>query len=186
MKHDNIIKIINNKYKKYGSSKYTINEPTSILSHSLKSALWITENIHNYKPQLVVSTLLHDYGLVCKGETSKGETGKGKTNDEHAIIGAIELSKFGFTRDVTEPIRLHVLAKRYLCTINPYYTGVEISLKLQGGYMTDKELLQFERNPYFTDSLILRHADDGSRDISNSKYKSILDFQLIMKEVLMY
>lgn len=179
MKHDNIIKIINNKYKKYGSSKYIINEPTSILSHSLKSALWITENIHNYKPQLVVSTLLHDYGLVCKRETY--------TNDEHAIIGAIELSKFGFKRDVTEPIRLHVLAKRYLCTINPYYTGAEISLKLQGGYMTDKELLQFERNPYFTDSLILRHADDGSRDISyNSKYKSILDFQLIMKEVLMY
>ena len=178
MKHEKIIKIINNQYKKYGSSKYMINEPISILSHSLKSALWITENIHDYKPQLVVSTLLHDYGLVCKGKRS--------TNDEHANIGAIELSKFGFNRDVTEPIRLHVLAKRYLCTINPYYTGSEMNFKLQGGYMTDKELLQFERNPYFTDSLIVRHADDGSNDISyDSNCKSILDFQLIIKEVLM-
>lgn len=180
MKPDKIIKIINNQYKKCGSSKYMMNEPISILSHSLKSALWITENIHDYKPQLVVASLLHDYGLVCMGKRS--------INDKHEIIGSIKLSKFGFNRDVTEPIRLHVLAKRYLCTINPNYTeGCEMYLKLQGGFMTDKELLQFERNPYFTDSLIIRHADDGSKDISyNSKYKSIIDFQSIIKQVLIF
>jgi predicted HD phosphohydrolase len=178
MKAEKIIKIINNQYKKNGSSKYMINGPDSILSHSLKSALWITENIHEYKPEIVVATLLHDYGLVCRYKTIK-------TSIEHEIVGARELSKFGFNRDVTEPIRLHVLAKRYLCTINPYYTGVEMSSKLKGGFMTDKELLQFERNPYFTDSLIVRHADDGSKDISyNSKYESIVDFQSFIKQVL--
>ncbi len=66
---------------------------------------------------------------------------------------------------MTEPIRLHVPAKRYLCTTDPAYleglspTSV-LSLELQGGTFSEAEARAFEANPHFERALQLRRYDD--------------------------
>ena len=50
---------------------------------------------------------------------------------------------------MTEPVRLHVQAKRYLCTVEPAYLKSLIkpalaSLDLQGGLMSAVEVAEFE------------------------------------------
>ena len=62
--------------------------------------------------------------------------------------------------EVTEPVRMHVAAKRYLCATNPSYFGklspasVE-TLKLQGGPMKADEVAAFEGNPFFQQNGLL-------------------------------
>ena len=82
----------------------------------------------------------------------------------HEQIGADYLQPF-FIPAVTEPGRLHVAAKRYLCATDPAYfatlspTSVQ-SLALQGGPMSDQEVKEFEASPYFADAVQLRRFDD--------------------------
>ena len=85
----------------------------------------------------------------------------------HEEIGARVLSAW-FPPEVTEPIRLHVLAKRYLCTVEPGYRErlsdvSEQSLVLQGGPLTDEECRRFEAGPFARRAVFLRRADDRAK-----------------------
>jgi gamma-butyrobetaine dioxygenase len=69
---------------------------------------------------------------------------------------------------VTEPGRLHVAAKRYLCAVEePYLAGLSPasvqSLALQGGPMSDVEARAFERLPFATEAIRLRRWDDEAK-----------------------
>ncbi len=69
---------------------------------------------------------------------------------------------------VTEPIRLHVPAKRYLCAARAEYAGALSpasvrSLELQGGAMTAAEVEEFEGHPHFAAAVSLREYDDGAK-----------------------
>ncbi|MBU6269370.1 MAG: phosphohydrolase, partial [Sphingomonadales bacterium] len=69
---------------------------------------------------------------------------------------------------VTEPVRLHVAAKRYLCAIDPGYrerlsAASELSLQLQGGPFDATQTAAFERHPHFADALRLRRFDDAAK-----------------------
>jgi gamma-butyrobetaine dioxygenase len=71
--------------------------------------------------------------------------------------------------EVTEPIRLHVAAKRYLCTVEPGYIDQlsepsVISLRLQGGVMTPGEVLAFESLSFANEAVQLRRWDDLAKD----------------------
>lgn len=70
----------------------------------------------------------------------------------HGARGASWLSAW-FGPAVTEPVRLHVAAKRYLCAVEPSYfaTLSDVSvrtLSLQGGPMSAAEASSFERLPF--------------------------------------
>ena len=57
-----------------------------------------------------------------------------------------------FGPEVSEPVRLHVAAKRYLCTVESDYFGKLSpdsvrSLGLQGGLMSADEVEAFRANP---------------------------------------
>jgi gamma-butyrobetaine dioxygenase len=74
-----------------------------------------------------------------------------------------------FDRDVTEPIRLHVIAKRYLCTIQPsYFEGLSQasveSLALQGGLLSSHEAKAFEKSAYFDAALRVRRWDEAAKE----------------------
>ena len=63
------------------------------------------------------------------------------------------------------PVRQHVAAKRYLCTIDDQYLGQlsdpsVFSFHLQGGMMSDQELQGFRGSAHWEDSLRLRKWDD--------------------------
>ena len=115
---------------------------------------------------VVVAALLHDIGHMVH---SLGEHPAALgIDDHHEKIGANWLERY-FGSDVTEPIRLHVAAKRYLCTVETDYfsklskDSVE-SLALQGGPMSDAEVVAFQLSPYWKDAVALRRIDELAKD----------------------
>jgi phosphonate degradation associated HDIG domain protein len=114
---------------------------------------------------LVVAALLHDVGHLLDGQdedlADRGLDGR------HEEAGCAWLAVY-FAPTVTEPIRLHVAAKRYLCAVDPgYLAGLSrssrLSLSLQGGPMEAKERADFESNPLYHDAVRLRHWDDTAK-----------------------
>ena len=85
----------------------------------------------------------------------------------HESVGANWLRQF-FPKPVTEPIRLHVPAKRYLCAIDTQYwsglsDGSKTSLVKQGGPMTEREVDEFELAPGHDAAVRLRRIDDRAK-----------------------
>jgi phosphonate degradation associated HDIG domain protein len=116
-------------------------------------------------PAMIAAALLHDIGqfLDDAGNAAEAEGRDGL----HEETGAAFLSAF-FGPEVTEPVRLHVAAKRYLCTTDPQYraglsAASELSLQLQGGPMNEAERAAFESNPFFADAVLLRRFDDAGK-----------------------
>ena len=73
-----------------------------------------------------------------------------------------------FSPNVTEPIRLHVDAKHYLCAIDHNYLNSlspasHLSLTLQGGPMSSEECAAFRCNSAHQDAIRLRYWDDTAK-----------------------
>ena len=70
---------------------------------------------------------------------------------------------------MTEPVRLHVPAKRYLCAVDAGYFVLLSAesvrtLSLQGGPMTAAEVTAFESLPHARDAVAVRRWDDQAKD----------------------
>ncbi len=118
---------------------------------------------------LVTAALLHDYGhlVVNDGVGDDGAAERG-IDMLHEEVAAAHLARW-FGPAVTEPIRLHVAAKRYLCaTSKDYFDDLSpasvASLKVQGGPFTDAEAAEFIAAPFARDAVRLRVWDDLAKD----------------------
>ena len=145
--------------EKRGQSFY--DEVVTQLEHALQCAALAKQQ--DASPTLTTGALLHDIGHIILDEHSAREAFL-DTDLSHEEVGAQYLEPF-FPNAVTTPIRLHVPAKRYLCTTDAsYHDGLseasKRSLKLQGGVMSDAEREAFEQIPHFQDALTLRRWDD--------------------------
>lgn len=114
---------------------------------------------------LVVAALLHDLGHLLGGAPESGPT---ERDMRHEVVAARFLSRW-YGAEVTEPIRHHVAAKRYLCATEPGYHATlspasVCSLDLQGGVMSDAEVDAFERLAGAADAVRLRRWDDLAKD----------------------
>ncbi len=116
---------------------------------------------------LIAAALLHDIGHLLYND----DVLAWNINDRHEVIGAGILKPI-FGVEVSEPVKLHVLAKRYLCAIDPmYYEGLSDasrkSLDLQGGQTLEPmKKTFFERNQFFSQAIELRLWDDQCSDSS--------------------
>jgi len=114
---------------------------------------------------LVVAALLHDVGHLLHGmPDSLADDG---IDGLHEEIGQRWLSRF-FGPEVTEPVRLHVDAKRYLCATDPEYLRAlspasRRSLELQGGPLRGEELSDFTDRPFALEAVRLRRWDDRAK-----------------------
>jgi phosphonate degradation associated HDIG domain protein len=137
-----------------------IGEPVSQLEHALQAAHHAEQA--GASDALVVAALLHDLGhLVHKLPEDCADHG---IDDRHEALGQAWLKRH-FGPEVTEPVRLHVAAKRYLCATDAAYRGQlspasQQSLALQGGPMAAEEARQFESQPHYRDAVALRRWDD--------------------------
>lgn len=138
-------------------------EAVTQLEHALQSA-WLAER--DGRPAAVVAAaLLHDVGHFLHGH---GEDYLDRNiNDKHEDLGARFLAR-AFGPEVTEPIRLHVPAKRYLAAVRPGYAELlspasAKSLELQGGPMTPDEARAFEAGPHFAAAAVVREYDDRAK-----------------------
>ena len=115
-----------------------IGEKVTISEHMIQSAM-IAENAKSSN-NLICSCLLHDYGHFILEDPDK--LVRKKIDVKHEDIGYEYLKKF-FKKEVVEPIKYHVLAKRYLAREEKYFNSLsdasKISLKLQGGVLNNKE-----------------------------------------------
>lgn len=142
-----------------GSAQYG-NECVSQLAHACQCALLAEQN--DADGALIAAALLHDIGHLVDKRFEDGQT---KDIDRrHEIIGAAYLGKM-FPESVTEPIRLHVDAKRYLCFADKGYFDTLSpasvrSLELQGGVFSATEASVFLDGPFAQDAVNLRKWDD--------------------------
>ena len=142
-----------------GQSFY--DEVVTQLEHALQCAALAKQN--NSSPTLVTGALLHDIGHIILDEHNADKAFL-DIDLNHEEIGAQYMQPF-FPDAVTTPIRLHVPAKRYLCTTDAsYHDGLSEASKrsfiVQGGVMSDEEREAFEQIPHFRDALTLRRWDD--------------------------
>jgi [1-hydroxy-2-(trimethylamino)ethyl]phosphonate dioxygenase len=157
-----------------------LGEPVSQLEHALQTAFQAEQA--GAPDTLIAAALLHDVGHLLH-KFPDDIAGRG-VDVRHEQVGAIWLARH-FPRAVTEPIRLHVAAKRYMCAMDgEYQRGLSSasirSLALQGGPMSDEEVREFEAAPYARDGARLRRWDDlakvvGSKAPGFQQYQSLLE-----------
>lgn len=114
---------------------------------------------------MVAAALLHDVGHLVH-EFGEDFTDQG-IDDRHEELGHAWLAR-NFGPAVTEPVRLHVAAKRFLCATEPdYFAKLSpdsvATLALQGGPMSDEEVAAFRANPHFEDAVRLRRYDEQAK-----------------------
>jgi phosphonate degradation associated HDIG domain protein len=149
-------------FARRGSDSY--GEGVSQLTHALQCAT-LAERAGAPASE-IVAALLHDIGHLIHDlpETIADEG----IDTEHESLGAAWLSQY-FNAAVTEPVRLHVAAKRYLCAVEPGYfaelspASVQ-SLELQGGPMDATLQAGFRREPLHEAAIRLRRFDDEGKD----------------------
>ena len=174
---DKIISNFTNNKSLYIGEKVTISE------HMIQTAM-IAENAKS-SDNLICSCLLHDYGhFILEGPD---ELVRKKIDGKHEDIGYEYLKNF-FNKDVVEPIKYHVLAKRYLARDKKYFNSLseasKISLKLQGGVLNKNESKEFEKKDFFKHSIKLRKFDEVAKR-TDIKMKSIIEYKDLLNSQLL-
>lgn len=163
-----------------GAGQYG-SECVSQLEHAIQCAMLAQESDAN--PSLVVAALLHDIGHILDG-TGLPESDNEDLNDSHEDK-AYPWLKSAFGPEVADPVRLHVAAKRYLCTRDPSYatqlspTSYKSYLD-QGGTMSADEFQAFEREPFYREALQLRKWDDLAK-VANKPLPDISSFKELLE-----
>jgi len=159
-----------------------IGEKLTMSEHMIQSAM-LAEKA-KCDDNLVCSCLLHDYGHFIIEDPDN--LVKNNKDGEHESIGYEYLKTF-FNKEIVEPIKYHVIAKRYLARKKKYFNFLseasKTSLKLQGGVLNDKESKEFKKNKYFKKSILVRKFDEAAKK-NNIKMKSIDSFKSLLKSKL--
>ena len=138
-------------------------ESVSMAEHMLQAAFFAQAEAA--PAALVVAALLHDVGHLI--EAVPDDIADWTTDARHEEVGSRWLAQ-RFPASVSEPVRLHVPAKRYLCaTDDAYFAKLSpasvVTLKLQGGPMTRDEAARFEAEPFCRDAVRIRRWDDAGK-----------------------
>ena len=150
-------------FERRGGEEY-LGEPVTMAEHMLQGA-YLAE-MSGEREEVITAALLHDIGHFT---SEFGMFSMDDTQDRyHEEAGADVLARF-FPSVVTDCVRLHVAAKRYLCAVDPEYfdklsEASMHSLKLQGGPMSNAEVVEFERNSNLSDIVKVRQFDDAGKD----------------------
>lgn len=151
------------RFRDSGDALY-IGEPVTVSEHMLQTAAYASRE--DASRELVVAALLHDYGhLVHELPEDSAEHG---IDTRHEELGFAYLERW-FPAEVTEPIRLHVAAKRYLVAVDPAYRDTLspaslLSLELQGGPMSTEEADAFASGAHAQAACRLRRWDDAGKE----------------------
>jgi len=138
-------------------------EPVSQKEHALQAAGLAA--LEHAPESLVAAALLHDVGHLVHGLPE--DIADQGVDARHEAAGEAWLARY-FGPELTDPVRLHVDAKRYLCRVDPEYVSrlspasVE-SLALQGGPFSEAEARRFQEHRYFREAVRLRRWDDRAK-----------------------
>lgn len=159
----NIVDFLADIFDRRGGEEY-LGEPVTMAEHMLQGATFAERE--GQREEIIVAALLHDIGHFT---SEFGTFSMDDTEDRfHEEAGAHVLEQF-FPRIVTDCVRYHVAAKRYLCATRPEYMALLSeasvhSLNLQGGPMNAGEVAEFEKNPNVEDIVAVRYLDDAGKE----------------------
>ncbi|MCU1396568.1 MAG: phosphonate degradation operons associated domain protein [Ilumatobacteraceae bacterium] len=146
-----------------------LGEDVTMIQHQLQAGALAAGA--GFADTLVVAALLHDVGHMVGrivGERDAADALAADADAHHDSSGARWLAQW-FAPAVTEPVRLHVAAKRYLVSTEPTYAA-QLSaasvhtLRLQGGAMSAAEVAEFEALEHSGDAVRLRRLDEQAKD----------------------
>jgi phosphonate degradation associated HDIG domain protein len=137
-------------------------EAVTQTEHALQTAQRAAES--GADNALIAAALLHDIGHLLHGLPE--DIAEQGIDGRHEEAGALWLARC-FGPAVADPVRLHVAAKRYLCTDPAYLAGLSSasrrSLRLQGGPFSVEEARRFEQEPFWQAAVALRCWDDAAK-----------------------
>ncbi|MGA2123503.1 MAG: HD domain-containing protein [Acidimicrobiales bacterium] len=150
-------------YEAKGREPY--GESITQIEHALQCAALARDE--HASDAMIVAALFHDVGHLVVGVQNEPDFAIDEVDDDHERVGARVLAPL-FGPAVAQPVSLHVTAKRWRCTREPAYyerlsEASKLSLKAQGGLLSDEECLRFEEHPGFPDALALRTWDDEGK-----------------------
>jgi len=159
---DTIVPFLADIFDRRGGEEY-LGEPVTMAEHMLQGAVLAERAGH--REEIIVAALLHDIGHFT---SEFGTFSMEDTEDRHHEDAGAEVLEAFFPTIVTDCVRYHVAAKRYLCATKPAYfarlsEASVHSLNLQGGPMSDDEVAEFEANPNVKDIVAVRYLDDAGK-----------------------
>jgi len=166
-----------------GASMQYGQEPVSQLEHALQCAS-LAEDA-GVGPALVAAALLHDIGhLINPDEVGAFERGE---DARHEARGATFLAKY-LPSAVTESVRWHVDAKRYLTNTEPaYYAQLSAlskrSLELQGGPFDANGATAFRARPHAEAAIQVRRWDDAAK-VGGARTRDLAHFRPCLEACL--
>ncbi|NIZ63161.1 phosphodiesterase [Sedimentitalea sp. CY04] len=158
----NIVAFLGDIFDRCGGEEY-LGEPVTMAEHMLQGATIAEQN--GQDEEIIVGALLHDIGHFT---SEFGTFSMDDVEDRfHEEAGAQVLAEF-FPTVITDCVRYHVAAKRYLCATKPeYYDRLSPasihSLNLQGGAMAPDEVIEFEKNPNLKKIIQVRYLDEAGK-----------------------
>lgn len=159
---DNIVAFLGSIFERRGGEEY-LGEPVTMGEHMLQGATIAEQN--GQSEEVVVGALLHDIGHFT---SEFGTFSMDDTEDRHHEEAGAEVLERFFPRVITDCVRCHVAAKRYLCATRPDYLARLSpaslhSLSLQGGPMDSAEVAAFEQNPNLKQIIAVRYLDEAGK-----------------------
>jgi [1-hydroxy-2-(trimethylamino)ethyl]phosphonate dioxygenase len=169
-------------FERRGAEEY-LGEPVTMAEHMLQSA-WFAEQ-EGASDELVAAALLHDVGHFT---SEFGAYAPDDVEDKHHDeAGAAVLAPF-FPSVVTECVRLHVAAKRYLCATDPSYdaklsAASRHTLSLQGGPMSETEIATFRASAFYREAVQVRLWDEAGK-VAGMPTRSFGDYAPLLRRVV--
>ncbi|MDP7550038.1 MAG: hypothetical protein QF896_02445 [Acidimicrobiales bacterium] len=162
-----------------GPGRRHYGENITIAEHSLLTAAAAQKQGEG--DSLVAACLMHDVGHWL-----------GEPDDDFGIHthadsgGAWVAERFGPA--VSEPVRLHVAAKRFLCARDPGYhdrlsPASQYTLEQQGGPMSEVEADDFESNEFVDDAVRLRVLEDDHGKQSGAEVPPLEHFRALLESL---
>ena len=149
-------------FDRRGGEEY-LGEPVTMAQHMLQGATMAEQQ--GLEEEIIVAALLHDIGHFT---SEFGTYHPDDTEDRHHEDAGAEVLRAFFPSVVTDCVRYHVAAKRYLCATRPEYakrlSAASVhTLELQGGPMRADEVAAFEANPNLNQIIQVRYLDEAGK-----------------------
>ena len=168
-------------FERRGAEAY-LGEDVTMAEHMLQCAA--LAEAEGAPDTLVAAALLHDVGYF----TGEFEFSIQSTEDSHHDAAGAMFLEVYFPPVITDTVRLHVAAKRYLCAVQgDYYAKLSATskhtLSLQGGPMSEAEVADFRLLPFYREAVQVRLWDDAGKSVG-LKVRPFAEYRALLQSVM--